>query len=216
MTPGDWVVASPLLIILIFTVWYFFPFCIFVFSPSAIRSYFKEDDSCQIMEREDVQQLTNELKTLGFEYMGIKVEKFPLWKSSSEQVSFSSIDTISFATIYIQRKKIVYYFLTPFSEGHLVLTSNSLFQPISTDELVQSSIAFSEPKDLLNAHKKIAASLIEKGYSPFQEYSKQTRLKATNMYYQSTPIKNQMRNSGILSLSMIIIVAIFFLLIVLK
>jgi hypothetical protein len=212
MTTGNWVIASPLLVILIFTIWYFLPICVYIFFPNSVRSYFKENDNSIITEREDLQNIISKIKALGFEYIGIKVEKPPLWRAPIQEIALGSIEALSFASVFYRGKKVVYYFFTPFHDGQIVLTANMGFSQINQDDVIQFSTAIEEPSKSLEEHKKNIVSFIVKGYSPFTEYTEQTRIDATNLYYKSKIIKSQMQTRGVTALVLLLIAtALFFL-----
>lgn len=216
MSVGDLIIASPILIGLIVIFWYCFPRAIYLFSPKLIRSYFKENTTSKITERQDVQQIMNKLKAMNFRYLGIKVEKPPLWNPSIEEISLSSNEEHSFATIYVSRKKAKMYFLTPFSSGQVVLTASSSFAPINKESIIQSSLTFKEPKDLLEAHKKMVASFTQRNLKPADDYTKQTRIDATNLYYRCNIIRNQLRVVGILYVIFILVPLVLFILTITK
>ena len=212
MNIGYWVIMSPVFIISIIGIWYFLPRCIYLFRPSATQSHFRERPSAKIVEREDVQKLISELKANNFEYIGIKVEKPLLWRPLVEEVSLRSIEAQTFASIFINKRKARYYFFTPFTEGQIVLTTNSSFPIVNNDEIIQSRVALDEPKQVLTIHRNCVDLFIEKGHTPFKEYTKQTRIDATNMYYGSNFVRKHMRTLGVISLIFFLVSCLFFIL----
>jgi hypothetical protein len=216
MDSGDFASLLPLWIISIAGIWFSFPVCIYLFRPNAIRSYFKDNDSARIMEQKGVRDLIKKLKSMNFEYLGIKVEEPPLWKRSQEEVSLKSVESLAFASIGIKNRTIRFYFLTPFKEGKIVLTANSSFTEADNDEIIQSSLDRNEPKEILEIHKKHVTSFVNRGFTPCEEYTQQSRINAANLYYNSRLSRRQLRIAGAINFAFVLVFCFFLILPLLK
>ncbi len=216
MNTGDFVSLLPLWIISVIGIWYSFPVCIYLFRPNAIRSYFKDNDSTGVMEQKGVRDLVKKLKSMNFEYLGVKVEEPPLWKRSQEEVTLKSVEARAFASIGIKNRTIKYYFFTPFKEGKIVLTANSSFTEADNDEIIQSSVAGYEPKEILEIHKKSVASFVKRGFTPYEEYTRQSRIDAANLYYNSRLSRRQLRTAGAINFVFFLVFCFFLILPLLK
>ena len=212
MDSGDFASLLPLWIISIAGIWFSFPVCIYLFRPNAIRSYFKDNDYTRIMEQKGVRDLIKKLKSLNFEYLGVKVEEPPLWKRSQEEVSLKSTEALAFASIGIKNRMIRFYFLTTFKEGKIVLTANSSFTEADNDEIIQSSLDRDEPKEILEIHKKHVASFVNRGFTPCEEYTRQSRINAANLYYNSRLSRRQLRTAGAINFAFFLVFCFFLIL----
>lgn len=210
MSIADWIF---LFFIVVYAIFWLLPIGLIFLFP-APRSYFDKNPDRSISKKHQniVVQLTEKLEALGFVKLGIKIEKRISLSPNiytPKFLEFASEKDNSFFSLYIRGNKITYYFYTPFSSGQLVLTANQGFFPIMENDVFQSAISL-EPIDLLSVHKKQIESLLLKGYTPYQEYTKETRLKATSQYYNCSTIRKRMRKTYALVFEFLFIMLLAF------
>ncbi len=151
-------------------------------------------------KKQEVQELIDKIEVLGFIKIGIKIEKAPLWGKAVQEVALASKKDKVFASVFVRRGKVFCYYYTPFVDGQAVLTANGAFPAITSDELLLSAIASAKPEDLLAMHHKQVEAFYGKGFSPYQDYTQDSRVKATYQYYNTKPIRKYMRLAGLVSL----------------
>lgn len=193
---------------LIFGIIWLFPYSLLILWPSP-RCWFDKnfDRPVTSKKQETMRQLEEQIEGLGFRRLGIKVEK-RLWLRATRLMDFASVQSRSFASIYVQKDKIKYYFFTPFSGGQMVLTANHVLLPATSGETLISSVP-GPPNELLSLHQDRVQSLCAKGFDPYKEYTKETRLKATEQYYKSDLVRKQMRLAGWICLLLFMAICYF-------
>jgi hypothetical protein len=190
------------LVMLIFAFWILLPVSLYSFWPRP-KSFFHKNPEFILNSKldQEIQEISKIIESLDFVKIGIKVEKPHLWQKAICELNLASLQNRTFASVFTQKNKICYYFYTPFTDGRVVLTANSLFPAITTDNLLQSAIAVSGPIDLMEIHKKRVEQFIMKGYQPYNIFDQESRIKATNQYYDVPLIRNKIRKIGLISLA---------------
>jgi hypothetical protein len=156
-----------------------------------------------------VRTLANQLQALGFYQIGIKIEHPPLWGSNSE-LSFADGAGHTFASVAVINGRPVYYFFTPFNGGQAVLTANANFTATNAPDLLQATLTPGDPATLLSVHQKHIEEFTKKGLTPFIEYTQQTRLEATSLYYKIKTVRKQMRLLGAVYLFFLLVICLPF------
>ena len=183
--------------VMLYGVWKFLPGAIYLFLPSGVRSHFDTSNaySQEFLQQGNVRTITEQIQTLGFLPIGVKIEQRPLWGSISD-LSLASNRAYAFASITIINSKTLYYFFTPFSGGQAVLTANDGFPAVNTADFIQSSASSTNPADTLAIHQKYVDEFRKRGFTPFQEFNQQTRIDATALYYKINSVRKKMRKNG--------------------
>lgn len=191
----EWIFS---VILAAFGILVFLPRGIFLFRPNAFRTYYDDDPNTSIrtFHRGIVKENAEKIESLGFTELGVKVEKFPLWGSRSEELTFASSKDRAFAAITIYRNTSTYHFITPFTGGQIVITSPGSFKNIDTEGFLSASSSADDHGAVLEKHRESVASFVSKGYTPFQEYTRESRLESSALYYNSKPAKSKARRVG--------------------
>jgi hypothetical protein len=177
----------------------FLPRGMFLFNPSAYRIYFDDNPytSMRTFHKKIVSEVASKITALGFSELGVKVEKFPLWGSRSEELAFVLPSAQAFAVITVFRNTATYHFYTPFTGGQVVMTSPGSFRKIDSADFLSSIVRDSDDAGVVLAkHQENVASFISKGLTPYSEYTRESRLKSTALYYNSKPLRNKARRVG--------------------
>jgi hypothetical protein len=190
----------------IFSFWILLPASMYSFWPMP-KSFFHKNPALVLNRKldQEIQEFSKIIESINFVKIGIKVEKPHLWRKAQREISLASQQNQTFASIFTQNNKVYYYFYTPFTDGHVVLTANGVFPAITTDNLLQSAVAGSEPVDLMEIHKKQVEQFIMKGSRPFNIFDQESRIKATYQYYELPIIRNKIRKIGLTSLAFFLI-----------
>jgi len=177
----------------------FLPRGIFLFNPSAYRAYFDDSPftSMKTIHKTVVADLAAKITALGFKELGVKVEKFPLWGSRSEELSFALPSAQAFAVITVYRNTATYHFYTPFNGGQVVITSPGSFRKIESAEFVSDIVRDTDDAGaVLARHRENVADFVSRGLTPYQEYTRESRLESTSLYYNSKPLRSKARRVG--------------------
>jgi hypothetical protein len=198
--------------LLIFALWYILPRGLFLFSPATLRIYFETDEnkSGDLLQNEGIRVITSQLLALGFSQIGVKVEKMPLWGKGIPSLSFASLNARTYASLYVSRYKVIYYYLTAFSGGQVVLTASDNFPAVETEHFIQSTVAYVGPEAVLAVHQKQVEKLRAKGFIPVSDLNRENRITATSQYYNADIMRKQMRLVGLFYISPLIILSIVF------
>jgi hypothetical protein len=206
MSIFDWIMLAISVGLMIYGGWKFFPRSLYIFRLGP-HTYFDKNVDTPVtkMHQETVQHLSEQLEALGFLKLGIKIEKPPLWEKAGRELAFASIKARAFASIFVIKNKTTCYFYTPFSEGQVVLTANDGFTGVATGNFMQSVVASADLEELLGIHQKRVEAFCTKGFTTFQEYTRETRIIATSQYYNSHQVRRLMRTSGAMYLMLFLI-----------
>jgi hypothetical protein len=176
---------------------------LFLFRPSGFRYYFDDrpDTSMKTYFNSTVQDLSGKITALGFKEIGVRVEKFPLWGSRTEELVFASNNDRAFAAITVFRNTPTFHFITPFTGGQIVITSPGSFKNIDEEGFLSASASGDspEPAEVLAKHKENVAAFVNKGYTPFKDYTRETRMEGAAIYYNSQPARSKARRVGLVT-----------------
>jgi hypothetical protein len=201
---------APLIVLAMFTIlviWAFLPRVIFSFFPETLSAYFKNDDIFikNQLDKDDVSSTINILESLGFIKLGVMITKPPLWGKKQRSLIFASEKERTFATVVHANYKTVCVFLTSFSGGQIVTTSNKdVFRSIRTQEGTQAKIYNVDISDLLAFHQKEVDKSRNKGFAPIKKFTQQTRIEAITSFYMIKRIRRGLLIWGSLYLFFII------------
>src|SRR5438552_4156310 len=107
--------------------------------------------------------------------MGVAVRSLAF--EAGEEKVFASI-------VGLDRANSSYYFYTPFVDGAVVLTScQEILQPVKTGTFVHQGFKGRTMDELLALHLKAVSTMVAAGHQPFDKYTRDTRIQATDMYY---------------------------------
>jgi hypothetical protein len=168
------------------TVW----FCLW---PRVLRSWFESGpEGIEGVASPAARDLISALKELGFEALGVKVEKTP-FRSPARELAFVASDRRCYASVGNRPHRPRLYYFTPFSIGGLVLTSNGAFPRIGSATVAQQSYPKCGARELLAHHHEGLASLGQRG-----EVVPTTaaRLEATYAYYNTPEVRALLRRVG--------------------
>ena len=124
-----WIIVTIVLI----TGWSALPILLFALFPTRIRSRFLDESAAQkLMAAHPLQMETvAELKALGFDMMGVRIEQLPLWGMQLPAIALVSAESRTYASVLFsaRQKPVGIYFFTPLKSGGMVFTRNQEQQP---------------------------------------------------------------------------------------
>jgi hypothetical protein len=185
----------------------FLPKAIRLFRPKLQDVYFEEDHHLELPDdlKEEVENCVNKLKTKGFSPIGTRIEKSLIWGSPQRELNLVSEADHIFACVYVERKMLKYYFYTPFSDGGIVISSFLAYKNRDKNGLCIYASKKDDLEEILNTHKMNVRNFIEKGFIPYKEYTWQSRLKATYLYYKNPFIRKDQFRTDLASLAILVI-----------
>jgi hypothetical protein len=193
----DFILLYIALVLFILCIWKFLPRGLLLFWPNPqLRLINSKNKLFYPPQDQEVQNLFDIIKSLGFTKLGASSEKLPLWSDVKSIHLISNSEPI-IATISVIHKKVIFFFETPFSDGRIVLTANSAFPAIGNDQILQSSIGSLSIEDLLAIHRKQVESFSLKGAQPYSEYDQDILSKSCKQYYNIKIIRKFTRSNGL-------------------
>jgi len=162
-----------------------------------------ENDIAEI-EHDEIQDLANTLESIDFTFIGIKSEQLNLPIDPVQEISFASHKRKVFASIFTRGKKVVYYFYTPFIDGSIALTANTSFVEREADKFSIKTVNSAKPEDVIKVHQERVQAFINVGSEPFKEYTQESRLQATELFYASDGSRKYMQSIGLRNLLSVI------------
>lgn len=191
--------------LIFYTGWFLIPRSVYLLFPSAIKCSFMENQHTLTKQKEKILVLLNEIQNLGFIKLGTKIEKPPLWARGVGTIIFTSTNASEIVSVFVVGKKTIYYFLTLFNGGQIVLTANNYYKTVNTDYLYQSVVTTNNPEEVLEIHRKHVETFGIKGFTPVREYTEKTILSETSIYYKFPEVRKGMRIAGATNLVLFII-----------
>jgi hypothetical protein len=193
-----WVLAAIMLFVIVMQVRLRIPRIISFFSPNRRDLFFQDvaDPPVDELHQEMIKPKQEQLSALGYTYLGLMVEKAPLWaKPSRELVLVSEKDKI-IASIGFRGLKMSYFLYTPFEGGEVVITAHDCFRNFVKPDFITTEVKSDNLEEMIESHKKDVADFEAKGYVAFTQYNRESVIRATNQYYQSPYPSKQLRTAG--------------------
>jgi hypothetical protein len=164
------------------------------------------------MRREQVSPIMEKMEALGFKQLGVMMEKQPLWAKATREIALASATDKIFASIGFRHGQPSYFYYTPFTGGQIVITAYNAFRFFHKEDFITAVVTSGEPSEMLEEHNKHVKEFSDKGYTPFREYSRESLIEATNLYYKSPHTRQQLRTAGMISLMFWVICVLIFIL----
>jgi hypothetical protein len=156
------------------------------------------------MRREMIRPVIEKMEALGFKQLGIMVDKPPLWAKGTREITLASSDRKVFASVGLRSLKPSYFFYTPFTGGQVVITGHNSFRNFRKDDFVTAVFSGDDLGEMLAVHQNQVNEFVNKGFIPFRDYTRETVIEATNLYYHAPHPLRQLRIAGIINLIFIL------------
>jgi hypothetical protein len=180
------------------------PMVLFCFVPSVVRVRFEAGpEGVDVGAPQASLELIAELKRLGFQALGTKVEQMPLRPAVHER-AFVASDRRCYASVAGSARRPRLYYYTPLPEGGFVLTSNGAFPKIAAAKVAQRSYGGTSPQQLLELHHQALELLGRRGEV---EPTCEARVAATYSYYRTPEVRRILRRAGVFALASTSLVA---------
>lgn len=187
------------LLLIVWATWRFLPRCIHLALPEMLRIGFEPcHDLCHSDVSEGLRSLIQSLDTLGFTVIGVKTESFPLWGTLRE-LTLACSDCRCYASIPIQTPPSVFYLLTHFTDGSVILTANHGFPERSEHDCVVTNVHSNNPAVALERHCALIDEWVDFGRSPVASLSESARIAATEAFYRTSSSRRRMRQIGFMN-----------------
>ncbi len=197
-------------LMLVFVVWQgriVVPRIISFLLPIKKNLYF--EDGQRAPEKTDktpgIAAVVSKLESAGFAPLGMMVEKFPLWAAVTREIIMVSPGSQAIASLGFRRQRPSYFFYTPFAGGEVVITACNSFRDLKKAGFVTEVIPSGDVAEMLAAHSKRVEEFVQQGYIPFTDFSRESVIRATDQYYNSPYLKQQLRIAGILNLLFLVV-----------
>lgn len=174
------------------------PLFLLAFASGRLKYWFL--DSLQsdkiISELPATKTALQQLQSLGFELLGVKVEK-QLWHSPLYEIATTSADRQAFGSIMLspRREVVGHYFYTPLSEGGLVFTRGySSLPDVENSNTSVRSVLSNNLQEMWNSHRQRVEVFRQRGFTTSVSNSQESRLAATKSYYTTDYAKRTARS----------------------
>jgi hypothetical protein len=164
------------------------PFLLVMRKPGSLRCWFEDPAEAQERTRHspELQEWIGRLKALGFDELGVKVEKMPLWGGSYREVALVSQESDIYASIVMRNNgsPASLYYYTPLHGGGMIFTRNFGDGPefegdgVSVQNVPSGDFAF-----VLDVHTRRLDTFRERGRMPRVAASQAARVEATHAFY---------------------------------
>lgn len=142
----------------------------------------------------ETQEIIGALSALGFVPLGVKVER-PKTGPAAQELSYAAAEDRSFASIHgMHRQQPNMYFFTPFQDGAVVLTGDIAMQPVRSPNFLHQGVAGSDRAEQWRRHLREVEKMTKAGHLPFGSFTRDDRLKATDIYYANPAAQGLQRD----------------------
>src|SRR5262249_30654658 len=117
-------------ILFLFAIWKAVPIIYYLINPKFLGYKLLADNINLNNSSKEISHIFNKFESLGFKKLCIKEEKLPLWGTKIISFEFTNEELRTFGAIFKYKDKFNWYFYTPFVNGGVVLTANTLFPTI--------------------------------------------------------------------------------------
>ena len=179
------------------------------------RSFYFEEDLQTAKDKkrlEKMRPILEKIEALGFTRLGIMVEKQPLWAKGTRELSLASSPEKAFASIGFRRNEPSYFFYTPFTGGQIIITAYNSFRHFERNDFFSSVVSSGEPGEMLETHKKKVAEFTAKGLTPYRDYTRESLIEATLLFYNASHPRLQLRTAGMINLIYFLVLVFVFVL----
>lgn len=193
-----WVLAAVMLFFIVIQVRSRLPRIISFFTPGNRQLFFQDNPDPPIDEihKEMIKPKLEKLESLGFSQIGLMREKPPLWAKGSRELVLVSTGDKTIASLGFRGLKLSYYLYTPFEGGQVVITAYNCFRNFVKPDFMTSEVKSGDLDEMIESHRNDVAAFVAKGYVPFNEYTRESVIKATNLYYKASYPSRQLRIAG--------------------
>jgi hypothetical protein len=146
--------------------------------------------------RDVVEEYEAQLTQLGFERLGTRAERLPLWWGEFYQLVYGSHTQQAFASIITDVFPPVLSYTTPFEGGEVVITTNSPIKEVQDDRFVVASEKTYEPEVLLGTHRTNVEQFVASGLTPVNTFDRQSSLAANASFYSNPYGQRDARAAG--------------------
>lgn len=168
----------------VFVLWRNLPGALLSVFPKLMRAR-GEDESWPEVDKDLFARMEEELQPLGFQRLGVHVERAPL-KRSVVAYDFVHEAEKTWATARAQGREITLTLLTPLDQGAFVLTADHRVQGHDQPgRCLAGGMPGAQPEQLLAAHRRRVERLKESGRSPAADLSLEARVKAEGEWFAS-------------------------------
>lgn len=212
MSPLSWIIPLLLLLFILYYGRTAVPRIVSFFFPGSRKLYFEEQPRVPITEErlKAIRPVIAKMEALGFSQLGFMVDKPPLWAKGSRELVLASPAEKIIASIGFRGNKPSYFFYTPFSGGQVVITAYNAFRYFHSEDLVTEVVSTEDLDEMLRIHKKQVGFFIDKGFSPFTNFSRESVIEATYLYYRSPVPLRQLRIAGTINLTFLLVCVLVF------
>jgi hypothetical protein len=167
--------------------------------PASVRSTFDSRDPGETLHNapQALRDRLEELKTLDFSIIGVKIEQPPLWGRAVREIALVSKAKQCYASIILHpnASPASVYCYTPFSDGGMVFTrdfeagSEAEGERLSVKNVVSTGLS-----GLVEDHVRRVEGMMQRGLMPRVGSTQHSRLEATGAFYASDYARRAQRD----------------------
>ena len=167
-----------------FVLWRNLPGALLCVWPRMLRAR-GEDESWPEVDKDLLSRMEEELVPLGFERLGVHVERAPL-RRGIVAYDFVHQGESTWATARAQGREVTLTLLTPFDRGAFVLTADYHVQSHDRPGLfLAGGMPGAQPEPLLAAHRRRVDRLKQAGRTPGSDLSLESLVRSANDWFAS-------------------------------
>ncbi len=92
----------------------------------------------------------------------------------------------------------------------MVITAYNAFRYYQSSDLVTEVVSTEDIGEMLQTHQKQVDEFIGKGYTPFTDFSRESAVRATDLYYRSPAPLRRLRVAGAINLGFLLLLVLAF------
>ncbi len=143
-----------------------------------------------------MRQMLGDLEELGFQPLGLIAEGRPLAATRHELV-LAHPEARCFAGVRPVKNEAWLSFVTPFSDGATVITTDYHWPSIDEGDYLAGGLPGSSPLDVLNAHRRRVQRFVDAGHPLDDRFTLEARAEAGRAFYATGPGRRDTRRREI-------------------
>lgn len=141
-------------------------------------------------------EMSAELEELGFEPLGVLVEKRPLRRGRRE-VIFANPDARAMAVVAEVGNEAWLHYVTRFDDGATVITADYRWPSVEEPGYLAGGLPGAGPQEVLLTHKRRVQRFLDEGRALDERYTLEARAEACSAYYDRGPGRREVRRREI-------------------
>lgn len=184
-----------------YLLWRYLPGALLFVHPGWIRSRIVggPETATSAVRGPAMREMAREIEDLGFEPLGLVVEKRPLGRSQ-RQLVYGSAEERTYAVVAPVGNEAWLRFVTHFSDGAVVITADYRWPSVEEPGYLAGGLPSGSPAEILATHRRRVQRFVDEGRSLEEEQTLEGWVRSSDRYYAKGPGKREVRRREVMGM----------------